>query len=110
MARTKQRETYGNGSVSPVMVAKTDKQGNAVMGKDGKPAKVQEKDKRGRPVWRVCITLGVEEYTDKSGKTRKRQRKVQKRVHGTLEDARSVAKRLTEDYADIDFGIHLILS
>ena len=32
MARTKQRETYGNGSVFPVMVAKTDKDGNAVIG------------------------------------------------------------------------------
>ena len=103
MARTKARETYGNGSVSPVMVAKTDKQGNAVTDKDGKPVKVQKRDKQGRPGWRVCVSLGTQEYADKSGKLRKRQRKVQKRVHGTLEDARSVAKQLTEDYADIDY-------
>ena len=102
MTRKKQRETYGNGSVSPVLVAKTDKNGQTTVGKDGKPVKIQEKDKQGRPVWRVCITLGVEEYTDKNGKARKRQRKVQKRVHGTLEDARTVAKQLTDDYANID--------
>ena len=103
MARTKQRETYGNGSVFPVLVAKVGKDGQPVTDKDGQPVKVQEKDKQGRPVWRVCVTLGVEEYTDKSGKLRKRQRKVQRRIHGTLDEARSVAKQLTEDYADIDY-------
>ena len=97
------RETYGAGSCSPVMVAKTDKQGNAVIGKDGKPKKAQQRDKQGKLVWLVCVSLGTETYTDKSGHIRKRQRKVQKRVHGTLEDARSVAKQLTEDYADIDY-------
>lgn len=102
MARTKQRETYGNGSVFPVMVAKRDKDGNPVIGKDGETVKVQEKDKRGLPVWRVCITLGVEEYTDKGGNLRKRQRKVQKRVHGTLDDARKVAKQITEEHEHID--------
>ena len=89
MARKKQRENYGNGSVSPVMVTK-----------DGK--KVQERDKQGRLVWRVCVSLGTEEYTDKEGRARKRQRKVQKRVHGTLEDARNIAKQITSDYADVD--------
>ena len=102
MARTKQRETYGNGSVSPVMVAKTDKAGNAVLDGDGKPAKVQERDKRGRPVWRVCVTLGTEEYTDAKGNARKRQRKVQRRVHGTLEEARKVAKGIVEQYEHVD--------
>lgn len=89
MARKKQRETYGNGSVSPVMVTR-----------DGK--KAQERDKRGQLVWRVCVTLGTEEYTDKNGKIRKRQRKVQKRVHGTLDDARRVAKETTEAYEHVD--------
>jgi len=103
MARTKQRENYGNGSVSPVMVNKTDKDGNAVYGKDGKPVKVQQKDKDGKPVWRVCVSLGTEQYTDKSGKLRKRQRKVQKVYHGTLGKAREFAKSLTEDYERVDF-------
>lgn len=89
MARTKQRETYGNGSVTPVMVTKNGK-------------KVQERDKRGRLVWRVCITLGVEEYTDKSGCERKRQRKIQQRVHGTLDEARRIAKEMTESYEHVD--------
>ena len=103
MARKKQRETYGNGSVFPVMVKKLDANGNVVM-KDGKPVMIQERDKQGRLVWRACVTLGTEEYTDKNGKTRKRQRKApQKRVHGTLDDARKVAKQITEDYADIDY-------
>ena len=102
MARTKQREHYGNGSVSPVMVAKTDKDGQTIQTKDGKPQKVQERDKNGLPVWRVCVSLGVEEYTDKSGNVRKRQRKVQRRVHGTLADARKVAEQLTAMYEHID--------
>ena len=88
MTRTKQRENYGNGSVSPVMVTK-----------DGK--KVQERDKQGRLVWRVCITLGVEDFTDKDGEMRKRQRKVQKRVHGTLDDARRVARDIKDGYENI---------
>ncbi len=103
MARRKQRENYGKGSVSAVRKKKLDSSGKPIIGRNGKPEMVQERDKQGRLIWRVCITLGVEEYTDKSGKLRKRQRKVQKRVHGTLEDARSVAKQLTEDYADIDY-------
>lgn len=103
MARKKQRETYGNGSVFPVMVKKLDANGNVVM-KDGKPVMVQERDKQGRLVWRVCVTLGTEEYTDKNGKIRKRQRKApQKRVHGTLDDARQVAKQITDDYSGIDY-------
>ena len=101
MARKKQRETYGNGSVFPVMVKKLDANGNVVM-KDGKPVMIQERDKQGRLVWRVCVTLGTEEYTE-NGKTRKRQRKApQKRVHGTLDDARRVAKETTEAYEHVD--------
>lgn len=103
MARTKQRETYGNGSVSPVMVSKRDAVGRVVLGKDGKPVKVQERDKHGLLVWRVCVSLGTEEYTDKNGKLRKRQLKApQQRVHGSLEDARRIAKQLTADYENLD--------
>ena len=102
MARKKQRETYGNGSVTPVMVVKTDKDGKPVLDKDGKPVKVQERDKQGRLVWRVCVTLGTEEYTDKNGRKRKRQNKEQKRFHGTLDDARALAKQITDDYDGID--------
>lgn len=101
MARRKQRETYGNGSVTPVMVKKRDADGNVVM-KDGKPVMIQERDRRGQLVWRVCVTLGTEEYTDEDGHARKRQRKVQKRVHGTLEDARRIAKETTEAYEHVD--------
>ena len=102
MARTKQRETYGNGSVFPVMVDKTDAKGNVVMGSDSKPVKVQERDRRGKLLWRVCVSLGTETYRDDAGKPCKRQKKVQKRVHGTLDDARTVARKLTEEYAVID--------
>lgn len=103
MARTKQRETYGNGSVFPVMVVKRDKDGNPVIGKNGKPVKIQERDKQGRLVWRVAVTLGTEEYTDKNGNIRKRQMKApQKRVHGTLDDARQVAKEITDAYQHVD--------
>lgn len=103
MARKKQRENYGNGSVYPVMVNKLDANGNPVIGKDGKPVKVQERDKQGRLVWRVCVTLGTEEYIDDRGRSRKRQIKApQKRVHGTLEEARAIAKQLTEEYDFIE--------
>lgn len=105
MARTKQRENYGNGSVSAVMVNKTDKEGNVVYGKDGKPQKVQKVDRRsGKPTWRICITLGTERYVDKSGKLRKRQRKVQKTYHGTLKEAREFARALGDDYANVDYN------
>lgn len=80
MARKKQRETYGNGSI-------------------------RQKKRNGellRDTWDVCITLGSEEYTDKDGNLRKRQRKVQKVVHGSLADARAVCKQLVEDYKNVD--------
>ncbi len=102
MARTKQRENYGNGSITPVMTYKLDANGNRVMGDDGKPVKVEKRDPKGKQIWRVCITLGAEAYWDDKGKRLKRQRKVQRHVHGTLDDAREVARRLTEDYKDID--------
>ena len=104
MPRKKQRENYGNGSVTPVMVKKLDKDGNVVIGSDGKPVMVQERDKYGKLVWRVCISLGFEEYVDGEGRILKRQRKIQRRVHGTLEDARKVAQDLTSQYEHIDLS------
>lgn len=102
MARQKQRENYGNGSISPVMVPKLAKDGSAVIGPDGKPARVQQHDKRGRPVWRVCVTLGTEEYTDKAGRKRKRQKKApQKIFHGTLAEARAYAAKVSDEYSHI---------
>lgn len=80
MARKKQRENYGNGSVSPEM-------------RNGEPV---------RDSWRVCISLGVEEYTDGNGNVRKRRRKVQRTVHGSLDDARRVCKQLSADYEVIE--------
>ena len=105
MARTKQRETYGNGSVSPVMVNKLGNDGQPVTGKDGKPAKVQKKDRKtGLPVWRVCISLGMEDYTDKDGNKRRRPRKVQRNVIGSLDDARKVAKQLSSQYEHVELS------
>ena len=101
MARSKKRETYRNGSVSAVMVDKVDASGTAIVKADGEREKVQEKDAQGRPLWRVCISLGTEQYTDKDGRIRKRQRKVQKVVHGSIDDARKVAKKLTAQYESI---------
>lgn len=86
MARKKQRETYGNGSITPKK------------GKDGK----QAVDRQGRQIWRICLTFGTETYIDSSGEQRKRQRKVQRVVHGSLADARKVAKQLNEEYSHVD--------
>ena len=98
MARTKQREIYGSGSVTPVTVPKVDGDGNNVLDASGKPAKVQKVDRTGKPVWRVCISLGTEEYVDADGRLLKRQRKVQRTYHGTLRDARAYCKELSESY------------
>lgn len=80
MARKKQKEVYGSGSVTP------EKRNGEIV----------------RDSWRVCVSLGVEEYTDDEGNQRKRRRKVQKTVHGTLADARKVCKSLVEQYEHID--------
>lgn len=102
MAKKKQRETYGNGSVTAVMTNKKDKDGSIVYDPDGKPVKVQERNKNGQQVWRVCVSLGTEQYVDKDGKLRKRQRKAQKRFAGTLAQARKFAQSMTEDYEQVD--------
>lgn len=103
MGRKKARETYGTGGVFPVMVAKKGKDGSPVIGPDGKPVKIQERDKQGRLVWRVCVTIGSEVSVGDDGKVRKRQKKApQKRVHGTLEEARRVADEITSAYEHVD--------
>ncbi|MDO4532580.1 MAG: tyrosine-type recombinase/integrase [Coriobacteriia bacterium] len=103
MARKKQRENYGTGSISPVMLAKLDKDGNPVLDPStGKPQKVQQRDKQGRLVWRICVTLGTEEYTDSQGRARKRQLKAPQKVfHGTLEEARATCRQLAEQYEHV---------
>lgn len=80
MARAKQREVYGNGSVSP------EKRNGEVV----------------RDAWRVCVSLGTETYIDANGDERKRRRKVQKTVHGTLAEARKVCKQMVEQYEHVD--------
>ena len=74
MARTKQKEIYGCGSVSP------EKRNGEVV----------------RDSWRVCISLGV----DANGK----RRKIQRTVHGSLKDARAVCKKLVEQYENVDLS------
>ena len=103
MAKGKQREVYGTGSVNPEMTVKKDKSGNPMLDKDGKPRRVQLKNKRGQPVWRVVISLGTEQYKDKDGRIRRRQRKVQKRFAGTLAEAREYCKGLSDEYSTVDF-------
>lgn len=102
MSRKKQRETYGKGSVTPEMVAKLDKDGNKAIGKDGRPVKVQRRNKHGELAWRVCITLGTVEYTDAAGNLRKRQDKHQQVVYGTLDHARKVCEQLAAQYEHVD--------
>jgi hypothetical protein len=97
------------------MTNKKDKDGNIVYGSDGKPVKVQERNKKGQQVWRVCVSLGTESYTDKDGKLRKRQRKAQKRFAGTLAQARKFAQSMAEDYEaifyiEIETGEYLTFS
>ena len=60
MARKKQRETYGNGSITP----KLDKSGK------------QMTDKQGKLLWPVCLSFGSETVTDENGNQRKKRRKV----------------------------------
>ena len=85
MARQKQRESYGNGSVTPRM-------------EGGK----QVKDAQGRPVWRICLNLGTETVTDPEGRQRKKRVKVQRLFHGTIREARAELKELQSQYEHID--------
>ena len=57
MARKKQRETYGNGSIVPIL----DEAGN------------QKHDKQGKPIWRVCVSFGYIEYINGKGRKCRRQ-------------------------------------
>lgn len=106
MANKKQRENYGNGSVTAVMVDKLADDGSPVIGSDGKRVRVQKKDSRGRLAYRVAITLGTETVIDKNGNERKRQRKVQKVVYvSSLKEARAEAKRMTDDYSKVELDV-----
>lgn len=101
--KREKRETYGNGSVSPVMVVKKDKNGKPVIGEDGKPVKVQKRDKQGRLVWLTCVTLGTQTYIDEHGRRRTRQVKAtQHRIHGTLKEAREAVEQQAKEYDGID--------
>lgn len=102
MARSKQREVYDSGSVSAVMVDKLDRDGRPVIGRDGKVEKAQMHDRAGRPVWRIVITKGTEQYVDGDGRKRKRQLKVQKLFHGTLKEARAFRDSLASQYENVD--------
>lgn len=72
MARTKQREVYGNGSVSP------EKRNGEIV----------------RDSWRICISLG------KDGKGKRRR--ITRIVHGSLAEARKVCKALVAQYEHVD--------
>lgn len=93
---------YGSGSVSAEMTVKKDKEGNVVLDSEGKPVKVQLKNKAGNPVWRCVVSLGTEQYVDKDGKLRKRQRKVQKRFAGTAKEARKFVQSMSDDLVQVD--------
>lgn len=86
MARKKQRETYGNGSITP----KLDKAGK------------QMTDKQGQPLWLVCLSFGSETVTGADGKQHKKRRKVQRVAHGALAEARKLARQLSDQYEHID--------
>lgn len=86
MARQKQRENYGSGSIIPRK------------GKDGK----QAKDRQGRLLWTISLYFGQEEYTDKNGNRRQRQNRIQRVVHGTIADARRARKELMDQYENVD--------
>ena len=73
MARAKKRESYGSGSVTQVK-----KNGEVVPN-----------------TYRVCINLGTDPTTGK-------RKKVQRVFHGSLTDARKLAKQLADEYAAVD--------
>ena len=102
MAKRKSREQYALGSVTPVMVDKVNRDGIVILGADGKPEKVQRRNKAGQLAWRVCVSNGTEDYTDKQGHRRKRQLKVQRNVYGTLAEARKYRDELSKQYEHVD--------
>lgn len=73
MANPKKRETYGSGSVSAVK-------------RDGKVLK---------DTWRVCVNLGTDPTTGK-------RTKIQRVFHGSVSDARALAKKLIDEYSNVD--------
>ncbi len=80
MARKKARETYGAGSIS-------------------------QEQRNGQPIpnkWRVVVSLGYETVEDKNGTMRRRQRKIQRVVTGSLKEARRVCKELSAQYEHVD--------
>lgn len=85
MARQKQRETYGNGSITPQM-------------RDGK----QMRNPEGKPSWRICVSLGTQEVKGEDGRTQKKRMKVQRVFHGTIKEARAALKELQQQYEDVD--------
>ncbi|WP_347711268.1 tyrosine-type recombinase/integrase [Olsenella uli] len=86
MARKKQRETYGNGSIVPVV----DEAGN------------QKHDKKGDPIWRVCVSFGYKETIDENGRKHRRQDKTQRNFHGTLKDARKFSQRIIKEHEEAE--------
>ena len=82
MARKKQRETYGNGSITPVL----DEAGN------------QKHDKKGNPIWRVCVSFGYIECINENGRKCRRQDKEQHNFHGTLKEARKFCQKINDDH------------
>lgn len=86
MARAKQRETYGNGSIVPIV----DADGN------------QKRDKRGNPIWRVCVSFGYTEHVDENGRKSRRQDKRQRNFHGTLKDARKFSQQLIKEHEEAE--------
>jgi len=84
--KKKQRETYGDGSITPKL------------GPDG----TQRFDRKGQPVWQVSVFLGEEQYVDANGKTRKRQKRVRRDYHGTLAGARKFKDDLADQYENVD--------
>lgn len=73
MARTKKRESYGSGSVT----------------------QIRKNDEVVPNAYRVCINLGTDPITGK-------RKKVQRVFHGSLTDARKLAKQLSDEYAAVD--------
>jgi len=86
MAKTKARENYGRGSITPKL------------DKDGK----QRKNKQGQLVWLVCLSFGSETVIDKNGNRKRKRNKVQKVAYGTIQEVRKYCDQLQAEYENID--------